>query len=141
MENYIIGDIIRIRNYCSSNSTRVKKEINLFKIVDFAEECFTLDYYKIKAHYEDIEPVPINKIDDKEIYYDPVVAGSFILPGDPAPVIRKDYSYYLDHFQRCRFKNNSYYELIRNNNLKYVHEVQHYLLDTFKHDNLRIKDF
>lgn len=141
MENYTIGDIVRLKRYYTSNSTRIKKEINLFKISNFEEEYIILDYYKVKVHYQDIEPVPINGIDDKDIYYDPIIAGSFINPGDPAPIIKKDYSYYLDHFQRCRFSNYSFYELIHNKNLKYVHEVQHFLLDTFKHDDLKIKNF
>ena len=67
MEDYLVGDIIRLKRYYTSNSTRIKKEINLFKISNFEEEYIILDYYKVKVHYQDIEPVPINGIDDKDI--------------------------------------------------------------------------
>ena len=142
MEGFIESDFIRIKNYSPSLSSRVNKKINIFEIEEIEGDECTLKLYKSKVNLSDLEPIEINGVDDKDIYYDPIIAGSFIRPGDEPPTHHLDKSYYLDHFERCFYKENSFKKLVAEKNLKYVHELQHFFSEMFnKPLELKIKDF
>ncbi len=142
IEHFEIGDFIRIKNYSPSLSSRLNKRVNIFEIDTIEGEEYTLKLYKPKVNLSNIESIPINGVDDKNIYYDPIIAGSFIRPEDPPPVHRKDKSYYLDHFERCFYKENSFKNLVVEQSFKYVHELQHFFSEKFnKPLELKIKDF
>lgn len=76
---------------------------------------------------EDILPVKIDGKEDKDIYYDPIVAASIITEGEEIPVVQRDSSeYYMFSLKKSYDENHeSYYDRIHNKGMKYVHEIQH----------------
>jgi hypothetical protein len=86
----------------------------------------------------EIQPIPINGKDDLKIYYNPVVMASIVAPGDSTPIHKTDYSYYIIALGRNSYQGKSLKELIEERNLKYIHEVQHYLFDEFNCEGLEI---
>ena len=82
----------------------------------------------------------MNGIDDRWIYYDPVVAASIVFSGDPIPVHNTDYSYYMDALGRSYDSKKSFKELVEKEHLYCVHEIQHYLRKKYGSDNLRINE-
>lgn len=76
---------------------------------------------------EDILPVKIDGKEDRDIYYDPIVAASIITEGEEIPVVQRDSSeYYMFSLKKSYDENHeSYYDRIHNKGMKYVHEIQH----------------
>ena len=77
--------------------------------------------------FEDILPVKIDGKEDRDIYYDPIVAASIVTKGEETPVVQIDLSeYYMVSLKKSYDENNeSYYDKIHNKGIKYVHEIQH----------------
>lgn len=88
----------------------------------------------------EIAPVRIDGVQDANIYYDPIVAASFIAPSETPPVHHTDYSYYLEHFKRNTLegKEKTLYDLCMSQKFRYVHEIQHWLRDMYGWDRLMI---
>ncbi len=138
-KNYRIGDFVKLQqpeNY--TNSRIFKKDLNVFKILKLEDECVQLKHIAEVLPISAIAPIPVNGIDDKEIYYDPIIAGSIILPGDPIPVHYTNYTYYLDQLKKCIWGEKTFQEITSNEKFEYVHEIQHFLQDNFQHDDLKI---
>ena len=76
---------------------------------------------------EDILPVKIDGKEDRDIYYDPIIAASIVTEGEEIPVIQRDSSeYYMVSLKKSYDENHeSYYDRIHNKEMKYVHEIQH----------------
>jgi len=86
-------------------------------------------------------PVVVDGVEDRWIYYDPVIAASIVFPGDEIPAHRTDYSYYMDAFEHCfDERHRSFRELVAKEKLVYVHEVQHWLRKRHQEDRLRINE-
>lgn len=84
-------------------------------------------------------PMPINKNHAGNIYYDPIVAASFIGPDDEIPVHSTDYTYFMDAFKKVTEEDGTtLYDLVEKEGFKYVHEVQHLLRNIYGTDDLRI---
>ena len=85
---YRKGDIVKLSNEClkSIGRKRIFSQ-NLFYIKDmdglFAN--VSSDDVDVKIPIRDILPVKINSIEDRDIYYDPVVAASVIGAGQETP--------------------------------------------------------
>lgn len=77
--------------------------------------------------FEDILPVKIDGKEDRDIYYDPIVAASIVTEGEETPVVQRDSSeYYMVSLKKSYDENHeSYYDKIYNKGIKYVHEIQH----------------
>lgn len=77
--------------------------------------------------FEDILPVKIDGKEDRDIYYDPIVAASIVTEGEETPVVQRDSSeYYMVSLKKSYDENHeSYYDKIHNKGIKYVHEIQH----------------
>ena len=77
--------------------------------------------------FEDILPVKIDGKEDRDIYYDPIVAASIVTKGEETPVVQIDLSeYYMVSLKKSYDENHeSYYDKIHNKGIKYVHEIQH----------------
>lgn len=90
---YRKGDIVKLSNEClkSIGRKRIFSQ-NLFYIKDmdglFAN--VSSDDVDVKIPIRDILPVKINSIEDRDIYYDPVVAASVIGAGQETPTSKKD---------------------------------------------------
>jgi hypothetical protein len=142
MEAFKQGDFIRLRNIAAFHIERYSKEtINIFEILSIEAEYASVIDINSKIPLSEIEPISINGKDDLKIYYSPIVMASIVEPGAPLPIRNKDYSYYYDKFLRCTYKGKNYQELIRERDLKYVHEVQHFLLDEHNCKGLKIRTY
>ena len=77
--------------------------------------------------FEDIIPVKIDGKEDRDIYYDPIVAASIVTEGEETPAVQRDSSeYYMVSLKKSYDENlESYYDKIHNKGIKYVHEIQH----------------
>ena len=139
MKNFRKGDFIRLKNLDRWQINRITgKEINVFEINNIESEYAEVKNCNEKIPISEIEPISINGRDDSKIYYDPIIAASTVFPGDPIPISRKDYSYYYDSFKRHFFQSKNFQELVKEQDLQYVHQVQHYLFDEFQDDGLKL---
>jgi hypothetical protein len=131
------GDFIRIkeeqREKYTNNSIYNDKVFEIEKIKD--NGTVKLRFIDQDMPYEFIEPVPIDGIADKQIYYNPIYAGSINKSGDPKPThYCQEKRYYLESF---KLKNESFedestlYQKFEKAKLQYVHEVQHWLKGIF----------
>ena len=77
--------------------------------------------------FEDILPVAVNGVDDRDIYYDPIVAASVVGIDGKIPAYHRDSNkYYMESLKTSyNTKGDSYYSLIQALHLNYVHEIQH----------------
>lgn len=139
-QQFVIGDFVRLKELQKFINIRVNKKINIFEIKDIGNEYIRLDNIEPIVPLFAIEPIPINGIDDKEIYYDPIIMASFVRSGDPVPAYTRDDSYYVDSFSRTIYKERTLKEMIEEKQFKYVHEVQHFLKNELK-DVLKIDVF
>ena len=67
-----------------------------------------------------------------------IIAASTVLPEEPIPVHNRDYSYFMDQFKNSFYEGKNYHELIKEQKCRYVRDVQHYLMDEFGEDDLKI---
>jgi hypothetical protein len=139
MEDIRKGDFIRLKDLDRWQINRISgKKLNVFEISNIEPEYVEVNNCKEKIPISEIEPIPINGRDDSKIYYDPIVAASIVFPGDTIPIYRKDYSYYYDSFKRYFFQSKNFQELVKEQDLQYVHQVQHFLIDKLHDDGLKI---
>ena len=101
---------------------------NLFvvKDINIGEDSILLNNINQKFSLEDIRPVRIDGEEDRDIYYDPIVAASLIDIGEDIPVVHRDTSeYYMDALKRSFNEyHESYYDEIHYIGARYVHEIQ-----------------
>lgn len=101
---------------------------NLFvvKDINIGEDSILLNNINQKFSLEDIRPVRIDGEEDRDIYYDPIVAASLIDIGEEIPVVHRDTSeYYMDALKRSYNEyHESYYDEIHYIGARYVHEIQ-----------------
>ena len=133
------GDLIRLKNVkqyqINQNSDKV---VNIFQILEIDSDYVVLVNCKGRIPSSDIEPIPMNGIDDSQIYcHHEGIMATYVEHNGSAPERKTDYSYYLDGLKRTTrdWDKRNYYELITEQGLQYVHEVQHFLNDK----NSRIK--
>lgn len=134
-----INDIVRLKE-SNKQLDVLGRTMNLFRIIAINDDNITLcSHFGItfEAKYSDILPVPINGEDDKNIYYDPVVAAAIVYPGDEIPVHRTNYTYYMEQFKWSTYNGKTLFDMINERKLKYVHEVQHFLVNEFQRDELK----
>ena len=143
MESIQVGDIVRL------NEAEYKKVVDS---LTFKVNAFVVDYIDEKSTHsmklkrvdgmvsvENIEAIPIDGIHDLCIYYDPVLAASYIGPGEQLPQYRTDFSYFIEHFKKVEVegKDSLYDEMVKAK-VQFVHEAQHWLKSEFHDDSLKI---
>lgn len=103
---------------------------NLFYVDDVDDEKNRITLRSVEGGFSfaDILPVAVNGAEDKDIYYDPIVAASVVGLDGEIPAYHRDSSmYYMDSLRKSyNTKGESYYSLIQKLQLNYVHEIQHY---------------
>ncbi|MCQ2171287.1 MAG: DUF1848 domain-containing protein [Bacteroidales bacterium] len=142
-EPFKTGDIVKLKN-----PEEYKKScdyhgygINLYKILSIDGQSVRLVGVEKGVPITELMPVAIDGIEDRWVYYDPIIAASIVFPGDEVPSHSTDYSYYMNAFERCfDERKNTFKDLIIKAHLVYVHEVQHFLQKRFYKDNLKIND-
>lgn len=128
------GDIVRLNEQCFSKiSSELFFPQNLFYIeyVDSEKQRITLKNVNGYFSYDDIQPVKVNGEEDRDIYYDPIIAASYVEEGEEIPAYHSDFSiYYMDSLKEStNTDGHFYYDLINKSGVKYVHEIQHKFLD------------
>jgi len=142
MEKFRKGDFIRLKNIELYQLDRYSNiNVNIFEISEIESDFVKIKSCKEQIPFSEINSIPINGKDDFDIYYDPIVCASIVAPGEPAPIRKTDYSYYYEAFKRSFYENKNFQELIKDLDLKYVHEVQHFLIDKFQDNGLRINTY
>ena len=128
-EAYKKGDIVKLKH-----PDRYKKtddiycyQINLYKIASINGNDVKLENVPDMAPLGELLPVAIDGKEDRWIYYEPIVAASFLFDDEDDKGRSTDYSYYMDAFERTTEGGKTYKELIEKKHLMYVHEVQHWL--------------
>lgn len=142
-EPYREGDIIKLRNpQLYKKSVDVwKYDINLYKIVFLGDKTIRVANVDRDIPKTEIMPVAVDGVEDRWIYYAPVIMASIVFPGDEIPVHHTDYSYYMDAFEHSfDDKKVSFKELVKKAHLVYVHEIQHFLRKRFHDDYLKINE-
>jgi hypothetical protein len=139
MEKLRIGDFIRLKDIAKWNTGRIlHKDVNVFSIASLHEAFVTIQPSEERIPLDEIEPIPINGVDDLNIYYDPIIAADVVSFGETIPVRRRDQRYYYDKFLQCKFETKNFQELIKEKHCAFVHEVQHFLYESFKDSGLKI---
>jgi len=142
MENFRKGDFIRLKDLDRWQVNSISgKTINVFEINNIEPKYVEIKNCKEKIPISEIEPIPINGRDDSKIYYDPIIAASIVFTGDSIPISKKDYSYYYDSFKKYSTDSKNYQELVKEQNLNYVHQVQHFLFEKFRDNGLKLDTY
>lgn len=142
-EPYKVGDIIKLRNpQLYKKSVNVwEYGINLYKIVFLGDKTIRVVDVDRDISKTEILPVAVDGVEDRWIYYDPVIAASIVFSGEEIPTHYKDFSYYMDAFEHSfDDKRVSFKELVKKAHLVYVHEIQHFLRKRFGDDYLKINE-
>lgn len=140
-EEFRVGDIVSLRNPSLFKKAGDVYGINLYKILAIGEDSVKLAGVEQEVPKSELKPVAVDGVEDRWIYYDPMIAASIVFPGDEASAYRTDYSYYMDAFEHCfDEKKNTFKELVTKAKLVYVHEIQHYLKKRFHEDWLKINE-
>lgn len=88
----------------------------------------------------EITPVRIDGTQDADIYYNPIVAAFTIAPDEAIPTVTVNEQYYMDAFKNDIFEGGvSLYDKVSECHFAYVHELQHWLLETQGQSGLKIK--
>lgn len=114
---------------------------NIFTVVSkFDQKHIQLSYYSTIIPLNDLEAVLIDGKEDAVVYYDPVIAASVEAQGKPIPEFHTDYSYFMEHFKICQYDDElTYYDKVNEQNLQFVHDVQHWLKDDLDDIGLKIR--
>lgn len=136
------GDIVKLKNPALFKKTydAFDRSLNLYKVKSKQGDMVCLDGVSQTVSKKELVPITVDGTDDRWIYYDPVVAASLVFPGDPIPVHKTDYSYYLDALNRSYEGKKSFKELVGEESLFYVHEIQHYMRKKYGSDSLKINE-
>lgn len=141
-EEFKVGDIVKLKQpseYKKSSDSHGYRT-NLYKIREIKGDVVKLVSVSRDAPMSELLPVAVDGIQDRWIYFDPMIAASIVFPGDVVPAHHTDYSYYMDAFEHCSDGKKSYKEIVEKEHLMYVHEIQHYLRKHYQADDLKINE-
>lgn len=140
MEPFVVGDYVRLKEMTyDKQSPKLYYINNVFKIAALDFNNIKLAGIDSELDMSEVEPIPIDGSADKDLYYNPIVAGSIIAPGGSIPVHKTDYSYYMDQMKRNKDSHGkTFYDEIQKNNCQYVHEVQHFLRKKIGEDRIML---
>lgn len=137
------GDLVKLTDAAFE---KVKSQLiysnNVFKILELsADGSVKLSDFSHPVSISDIEAIKINGIQDRDIYYDPIVAAPTVAYDAPAPVMRNHRGeYYMDGLANTTYDNMTFKQLVLESDCRYVHEVQHYLRKHFNSDDLKVDE-
>lgn len=146
METIKEGDFVRLHD----NVYHQKINSLIFKVNAFVVESIgqnpngTIKLKGIENELSvgDIEAIPIDGIHDLCIYYDPIIAASYVGADDHVPAYNTDYSYFIDNFKNVQVDGKgTLYDEMKKANVQFVHEVQHWLSSEFNDNSLKINKF
>lgn len=142
-EAYKIGDIVRLKH--PEQYKRLDDVfgygINLYKIASLGEKSVKLTGVDKEVPKVELLPVAVDGVEDRWIYYDPMIAASIVFPGDEVLAHSRDYSYYMEAFEHSYDGEKSFKELVTKAHCMYVHEIQHFLRKRYHEDYLKINEW
>ena len=100
-------------------------DVNIFEITKIGNTKVKLSGIDKELSINEIEPIPVNGVDDRWIYFEPCVAATRTEYSQIQEPIYTDYTYYLSAIKNI---NNSG---MNTSKFKYVHEVQNHIKDDF----------
>lgn len=124
------NDIVRLREeYFDGVKPELFFSQNIFFLDNYSEDKNTafLRNVSIPIPSDEVCPVRIDGIEDRDVYYDPVVAADVVRPGESLPNhhVNKN-GYYLQEMRKCFDSDGRpYYDVIKDAGYVYVHELQH----------------
>lgn len=125
---YEIGDIVILQDRTKYKVSRLDDgACDLFIIKSINGNAVKLHDVEEDVTLSELSPLLIDGIHDKLIWEDSIIAASTVKPGDPLPIYHIDKSYFMDKYKSVFEDGNSFYDMIIEKQLKYVHEVQHWL--------------
>lgn len=146
METIKEGDFVRLHdNVYQQKLDSLSFKVNAFVVESIGQN--PKDTIKLKGienelSIGDVEAIPIDGIHDLCIYYDPIIAASYVGADGYVPAYNTDYSYFIDNFKiRQVDGKGTLYDEIKKTNVQFVHEVQHWLSSEFNDNGLKINKF
>ena len=142
-EPFTKGDIVQLKHpeKFKKNNDVFGHQINLYRIVLLNGDKVRLEDVEQDVSLSEVIPVVTDGVEDRWVYYDPIVAASIVFPGKPIPIHQTDYSYYMDSFERNYEGKKTLKELVKKEYMVYVHEIQRYLRKRFHNDWLKKNEF
>lgn len=128
-EAFKVGDIVQLKHpekYKRADDI-YGYQLNLYKIMFVGRKEVRLDSVFEEVPVSELLPVEIDGVEDRWIYYDPMVAANFLFDDEKNCGRSTDYSYYMDALERMTEDGKTYKEMVSKKHLMYVHEVQHWL--------------
>lgn len=146
METIKEGDFVRLHdNVYQQKLDSLSFKVNAFVVESIGQN--PKDTIKLKGienelSIGDIEAIPIDGIHDLCIYYDPIIAASYVGADGYVPAYNTDYSYFIDNFKiRQVDGKGTLYDEMKKTNVQFVHEVQHWLSSELNDNGLKINKF
>ena len=143
-EKFRRGDIVKLKHpekYRKADDI-YGYQINLYKIASINKDDVKLDSVSAGVPIEELLPVAVDGVEDRWIYYDPVVAASSLFDGDDIEGKCREYTYYMNIFEQEYINRKSYKEIVIKKHLLYVHEIQHWLRrEVHPIDGLKVNEF
>lgn len=146
METIKEGDFVRLHdNVYQQIIDSLSFKVNAFVVESIGQN--PKDTIKMKGienelSIGDVEAIPIDGIHDLCIYYDPIIAASYVGADGYVPAYNTDYSYFIDHFKNVQVGGKgTLYDEMKKTNVQFVHEVQHWLASELNDNGLKINKF
>lgn len=141
IEPFEKGDFVKFKDAVYEVYTKsVYYSDNLFKIIEIKSDgSLRLADIEQDIQIKDVEAIPVDGNHDRNLYYDPVLAASYVASGQPVPVHHSPVGeYYMDGLERTRLDKKTLKDIIEEHNCQFVHEVQHCLNSVVHSDDLKL---
>lgn len=136
------GDFVRMKNdvYEKVNQSGQYTQ-NVYRIKEIKQGIVMLENVQKGYAFREIEAIPIDGKHDVNIYEQVYPAASYVGEGENVPAFHADDSYYMLQFMHRSYEGKTFVEYVKEKNLHFVHEVQHWLRDEFGEDHLKVRDY
>lgn len=138
--DFVKGDFIKLKNLKAHAISKIHN-VNVFEIREIKNCDIALYDVEDQLTIQDIEAIPINGKDDKNIYYDPVVAADVCQRYGIIRGHATNKAYYFDSFKKDYWKEGTLFNIIINQKFQFVHEVQHFLRERIHNSKIKINSF
>lgn len=146
METIKKGDFVRLHdNVYQQKIDSLSFKVNAFVVESIGQnpkDTIKLKDIENELSIGDVEAIPIDGIHDLCIYYDPIIAASYVGADGYVPAYNTDFSYFIDHFKKVQVDSKgTLYDEMKKTNVQFVHEVQHWLSSELNDNGLKINKF
>lgn len=137
---FVAGDYAMLRHREVDDRAEDEPLNNIVQIssVDNDMGYVTLKLGRGTVQMSQVLPIPIDGVADEAFYYSPIRMAS-VTDGTTKPLRTTDYTYYMDRLRGVSYNGQSVYDMVEKGELKFVHEVQHWLREHLGKDNLRFR--